>query len=245
MQNLTLPVIDGILSHNGETHPQKLVPDFDGLTWEQHEKDMGELLLGKNLDPTPKTLEGCLVRFIDTISYISRDIRDAEILGVTGFDELPPLVKNRLGSSNREIINSLISDLIMNSIDRDYISYSLEVHQALQELYKFNYKKIYAHPDKLKPISVIRKAFRHLWDKYYEDLIEGNTKSRIFKEHFHLNLSEIQTRYPEIRKLEDYPYYHQDPKIIVRDFIAGMTDVFFWRLAKEIDPNLVFSKKKI
>jgi dGTPase len=244
-QNLTLPTIDGILCHNGESHHRLLEPQFDKLSWEQHDLDMKNLISGKNLDPTPKTIEGCLVRFVDTISYISRDIRDAEYLGFTSFEELPSLIKERLGSSNREIINSLVSDLIMNSIDQDYIAYSEETYEALEEMYKFNYDNIYNHPEKLHPIPQIRKAFKLLWDHYYEDLIENDEKSKIYLDHLELNLKEIQFRYPHIDDFDKYTYAQKDPKIIVRDFIAGMTDVFFWKLAKELDDSLVLETKQV
>ncbi|MHA1510570.1 MAG: deoxyguanosinetriphosphate triphosphohydrolase family protein [Promethearchaeota archaeon] len=245
MQNLTLPVVDGILCHNGEKHHRLLHPSHVELTWENHEKEIQNLIDGKGQNIYPKTLEGSLVRVVDTISYISRDILDAEHMGILKFSDIPSSVQEILGNTNRGIINSLISDLIKNSIDCKHIAYSEEVFNALTELYSFNLDKIYLHKDKLKPLKIIEKAFGILWDKYYDDLIQKKTRSKIFVDHLELNLNQIKTRLPNINSLEKYPYVNQTPEIIVRDFLAGMTDQYFWELAGEIDPSLVFHPETV
>ncbi len=242
LQNLTLPVLDGILCHNGEIHHGILAPQDLELTWDQFTKDTTKLLNGKNKDPLPKTLEGCLVRVVDTISYISRDVLDAEHLKLLSFKDIPQHVRNQLGNSNREIINTLINDLIKNSYNQPYISYSNDTYQALEDLYKFNLEKIYLHPDKMTPLPTIKKAFKLIWDYYYDDLIQNKKDSKIYQDHLYLNLNQIKIRYPKINSLENYPYYKESPEIIVRDFIAGMTDQYFWNLAKDIDPTLDFER---
>ncbi|RLB41430.1 MAG: phosphohydrolase, partial [Deltaproteobacteria bacterium] len=79
--NLTLQVLDGIFCHNGEIHLKALSPDPS--------KDFGQFeseMRAKEADPTidiwPMTLEGCVVRMSDTISYVGRDIEDAIRLGL-------------------------------------------------------------------------------------------------------------------------------------------------------------------
>ncbi|MHA1718656.1 MAG: deoxyguanosinetriphosphate triphosphohydrolase family protein [Promethearchaeota archaeon] len=238
MQNLTLPVVDGILCHNGEQHERLLSPSHVELTWKNHHKEIQDLIKDKKIDIYPKTLEGSLVRVVDTISYISRDILDAEHMGLLKFSDIPDSVQIILGNTNRGIINSLISDLITNSLDHNYLAYSEEVFKALTDLYSFNFKNIYMHKDKMKPLKIIKKAFEILWDKYYNDLIRDKTESKIFTDHLILNLNQIRTRLPQINSLQKYPYTKQEPEIIVRDFIAGMTDQYFWELAREIDNSL-------
>jgi len=245
MQNLTLPVVDGILCHNGEIHHRLLHPSHIELTWGNHEREIQKLLDGSETNIYPKTLEGSLVRVVDTISYISRDILDAEHMGLLKFSDIPSSIQKILGNTNRGIINNLISDLIKNSIDCNYIAYSEEVFNALTELYSFNLDKIYLHKDKLKPLKIIEKAFGVLWDKYYEDLIQKKTESKIYVDHLELNLNQIKTRLPNINSLEKYPYVNQTPEIIVRDFLAGMTDQYFWELAREIDQTLVFQPETV
>ncbi|QEE17010.1 deoxyguanosinetriphosphate triphosphohydrolase family protein [Promethearchaeum syntrophicum] len=245
MQNLTLPVVDGILCHNGEKHHRMLYPSHIELTWENHEREIQKLLDSSEKNIYPKTLEGSLVRVVDTISYISRDILDAEHMGLLKFSDIPQSVQKILGNTNRGIINCLISDLIKNSIDCNYIAYSEDVFSALTELYSFNLNRIYLHEDKLQPLKIIEKAFGILWDKYYNDLTQKKTQSKIFVDHLELNLNQIKTRLPNINSLEKYPYARQMPEIIVRDFLAGMTDQYFWELAREIDPSLVFHPETV
>ncbi len=244
MQNLTLPVVDGILCHNGEQHQRMIKPE-PNLTWEKHLYEMSKIPYVSHFDPHPKTLEGALVRVVDTISYISRDVQDAENLGLLKFTDIPNDVKSTLGTSNREIINSLVSDLIENSMDRPYIAYSEGVYASLQTLYRFNLENIYLHPDKKPPLKIMNQAMGALWDQYLDDLQGKNMQSRIFTDHLLLNLKILQQRYNSINSLDSYPYSKQPPEIIVRDFIAGMTDQYFWHIAKEIDPSLYYSPKEI
>jgi len=245
MQNLTLPVLDGILCHNGESHHQHYSPQRDQLSWENLDRDMEHLYWGKNKDPQPKTLEACVVRLLDTISYISRDVLDAENLGLLSFNDIPESVKANLGKSNREIINTLVSDLIATSYEQDFIGYSDEIYREMEALYRFNYKNIYTIDQKKARIPEIRKAFELLWDHYYQDLIKQNKKSRIYKDHLEFNLRQINTRNFHISTLEQYPYAKKSPEIIVRDYLAGMTDQYFFMTAKEIDPSIDFEYNEI
>jgi dGTPase len=252
MQNLTLQTCDGILCHNGEIHEQVIKPNKKNLSWERLEEEMHDVIFNpKNLkDPTPKpkTMEGALVRFVDVISYISRDIRDAEHLGMVFFKDLPNNVKSTLGNTNRGIINTLINDLVNNSLDKDSISYSLDVSNALQELYKFNLDNIYTHPKKKKAYDFISSAFNILWNRFLNDYENDDRNSEIFYDHFDYNLSDIKSRYPEISDLEKYPYYKKNiknGKIVVRDFLAGCTDGYFLSLVQKYAPELEFKKEDV
>ncbi len=243
--NLTLPVVDGILCHNGESQHPYLSPQRSDLSWDQIQYEMNALKTGDLTDLLPKTLEGCLVRFVDVISYISRDILDAENLSILKFDEIPEIVKEVLGSSNREIINTLINDLVQNSFKKDMIAYSEPVFNALNELYAFNVTHIYHLPEKELYLPTIRRAFEVLWDSYYDDLVNDRRDSKIFTAHIDLNFRQLQVRRPQYQSLDQYSYSHEPPEIIVRDFIAGMTDQYFWLLAKKLDETLEFQPKEI
>ena len=245
-QNLTLPVLDGILCHNGEIHQQKIALEGSlPLTWNQWNLEREGLRMENIRDLQPKTLEGILVRYIDVVSYISRDILDAEHLKILTFSDIPSNVKNILGTTNREIIDALITDIISESYQQPYIGYSDAVFGALQELYQFNLDNIYMHEKKIAVLPVIKRAFHTLWNHYYQDLIEENHDSKIYIDHLDFNLKMLMDRYPEIDSIQKYPYLQNPPEIIVRDFIAGMTDQYFWNLAQEIDPSLRFHPEKI
>ena len=77
--NLTLPVLDGILGHNGEIEAPVYEYDRRNLTWERLEANLAECMKTPGFDRQvfPSTLEGCVVRVSDIISYIGKDMEDA------------------------------------------------------------------------------------------------------------------------------------------------------------------------
>ena len=87
--NLSLQVLDGILSHDGEVDLPSLKPR-PGLTFEELDRILPE----KKKDPSrplaPMTAEGCVVRLADTISYIGRDFEDGIRVGLVDRPDLPP-----------------------------------------------------------------------------------------------------------------------------------------------------------
>jgi dGTPase len=80
------------------------------------------------------TLEGCVVKFADTIAFIGRDLQDTHEVGLidTG-TPLPKECTEVLGDTNSEIIDTLIYDLLENSdtLNEQYLSYSDRVEKAL------------------------------------------------------------------------------------------------------------------
>lgn len=99
------------------------------------------------------TLEGCVVRMADTVAYIGRDIEDAILLGLIDRQDIPQSCRKGLGSTNGEIVYTLVTDLIANSFiptttekANGFIGFSDRVATLLKELKDFNYSNIYLHP---------------------------------------------------------------------------------------------------
>lgn len=211
--NLCLQTLDGILCHDGEVHNQSLKPapgkSFDTLD---------SLIREKTGDPetplTPMTLEGCVVRFADTVAYIGRDIEDAIRLGLIQRDELPKPCVEILGDTNGTIVYNLVTDIIRNSHESALIRFSPEVSDALRQLKGFNYERIYLNP-KIKRSEAIRSLYEMLFERYMEDLARENRESVIFRQF----LDGMTRVYLENRS----------PAEMVRDFLAGMTDNYFLR----------------
>lgn len=223
--NLCLQTLDGILCHDGETHNQKLVPvqnkDFSSLDAEIFQKKAAP---GAAL--VPMTLEGCIVRMADTISYIGRDIEDAIRLSMIGRDDIPKDCRDILGSTNGTIVYSLVTDLIHNSTGKDYVSFSRPVSWALKKLKAFNLREIYMNPAIKVHTPRIKELFAMLFDTLLQDLVQEKKDSVIY------------TGFLE-GMAEEYMEKHQ-PAEIVRDFIAGMTDQYFIRQApKAIQKELM------
>jgi len=210
--NLSLQVLDGILCHDGELHSQALWPQKD-KNFQTLEKEMKKKEEDSSIGLWPMTLEGCIVRMADTISYIGRDIEDAMRLGLITQDDLPKDCMDILGKTNGTIVYTLVEDLVANSLDNPYICFSPEVGEALKQLKEFNRENIYKSDKIWKQTPKIKLMFELMFEKYFHDLEESNENSYIYRE-FLNNMS------------QDYKENTSTAKI-VRDFIAGMTDDYF------------------
>jgi dGTPase len=167
----------------------------------------------------PMTLEGCVVRMADTISYIGRDIEDAIRLNIIERSDLPKEGVDVLGDTNGTIVYHLVTDIINSSFQNTYIAFSRQVSEALKRLKDFNLERIYMSPKIKKDTDTIKTLFGMLFEKYLDDIENENHSSVIFKG-FLEDMS------------EDYIQNHCKEEI-VRDFIAGMTDQYFLRQCPE------------
>jgi dGTPase len=168
----------------------------------------------------PATLEGCVVRLTDTIAYIGQDIEDAIRIGLIKREDLPQEAASVLGIHNGEIIETLVNDVILNSHSKNYVCFSETTSEALHEMKMFNYKYIYKS-NKLKVNhEKIERGFYLLFERYLKDLKSETKSSEIFR-HF------LDYKIPAYRR--DNP-----PEIIVRDFIAGMTDRYFIEMLQKM-----------
>ena len=216
--NLSLQVLDGILCHNGELHNPAIYPDkgkdFTGL-----EEEIKKVTENPESPIWPMTMEGCVVRMADTISYIGRDIEDAIRLGLIKRDEMPADCRSRLGETNGTIVYTLVEDLIAESLEKSYISFSAEVADVLKKLKDFNQEFIYTNPKAKNQTNKLQLMFELLFEKYYKDLKAGNDNSVIFREF----LDGMSSQYRD----------NNPPAMIARDFLAGMTDDYFLRQCQE------------
>jgi len=210
--NLTLQVLDGILCHDGEIHERALEPQ-KGKSYDTLDDEMARKAEDPSLDIWPMTLEGCVVRMADTISYIGRDIEDAIRLGLMSRGDLPKDCTQVLGETNGTIVYTLVEDLVANSLDKPYVSFSTDVAEALRKLKDFNEAHIYMNREVKKQTPKIKLMFELLFEKYLADLESGNEHSDIYREFLDGMSQEYQKGTPAAG--------------IVRDFIAGMTDEYF------------------
>jgi len=211
--NITLQVLDAILCHNGEELQMKYEPctktKEDFLQEYNNCYNNKEIL--KNLKSM--TLEGCVVRISDVIAYIGKDIEDAIRLNKIKSTDLPTEVVEVLGTSNSEMVNTIVVDIIKNSMDKNYISMSKIIYNALQSLINFNYENIYLKANTETQLEKIDKMFESLFDLYYDQVSNNNKKEDIYT----MFLNGMSQNYNEntttARKVIDY--------------ISGMTDNFF------------------
>ena len=221
--NLSVQVLDGIFTHNGEI----LEPIYKPMP-----KSTDEFLemyniaytdLAKSKTYSAMTLEGCVVRISDIIAYVGRDIEDAVRLRLIKKDDIPEEITKVLGTKNGEIIDTLIMDVIKNSIDKPYIKLSDDVYKALLDLKQFNSDYIYKKSMTLDEYAYYENGMIGIFNKYVKDLDEGNKDSNIYKMFLGTKSDEYLN--------------NTNHKRMVIDFIAGMTDKMFDREVKILAKN--------
>jgi dGTPase len=220
--DLTMQVLDGILCHNGEADDVRIRPE-PVASWAAFDKKVQDNADGRR-SRSPMTIEGCVVKFSDTIAYIGRDLQDAREIGLVGEDTpVPDTARDILGSTNREMINTLIYDLLENSDteERGFVSYSREVEEALIALRTFSREQIYNNPSLTSERQKIERMYVTLFATCLEDIEDERRSARIFTDF-------IDTGWTSPNYLRSATEAE-----LVRDFIAGMTDRYFAKRFEE------------
>jgi dGTPase len=220
--DLTLQVLDGILCHNGEADDVRIRP-LPCRSWAAFDKKVQDATEGAHT-LQPATPEGCVVKFADTIAFIGRDLQDAREVGlIDDTTPLPEAATSVLGSTNSEIINTLIYDLLENSDTEEdnFISYSRETENALIALRRFSRKHIYENEKLTAERQKIERMYATLFAVYLDALEADDISSAIYTDF--IDTGWISRGYLNTAT----------PAEVVRDYIAGMTDRYFARRFEE------------
>ncbi len=178
--NLTEEVLDGIKKHS-KTGKTSIIPEND--------------------DDYPETIEGEVVRYSDTIAYVNHDVDDAIRSGILEEKDLPSETINYLGKKHSERINTLVLDVINNSMDKKHIFMSENILKVTENFRDFLYDNVYKHP-----------SITNEMDKAKNILYE------LFK-FLSKNMNIVYS------KLNAANYIHdKDDKMALVDFLALMTD---------------------
>jgi len=229
--NLSLQTLDGIICHNGELECKEYRPvaysDFDTFD-EKMKKSYEDNSFIKTL--VPATLEGCVVRVSDIIAYLGKDRQDAKKLGMIESEKV--FEPGVIGSTNAEIINNMIVNIIENSYSKDYIRMDDDFFEAFSNAKKENYRKIYLNDDMEK---VYKEKIYPMFDAIYDELLKqakSGDENTVFYRH-HLNYIEKLTA--PYRRINDYTKESFEEMVV--DFMASMTDDYFVELYKFLFPT--------
>lgn len=166
---------------------EKLEKDGKGLnlTWEVRDG-----ILNHQTSMMPHTLEGKIVRLSDKIAYINHDIDDAIRAKVMNEEDIPLEIRKVLGMTTKERLNTLIHNIIMNSMGKNDIVMSEEIGGAMQDLRKFMFQKVYTNPaakgEEAKAERLLCELYAHymghieiLPEQYQRMHSEGEKKERV------------------------------------------------------------------
>lgn len=210
--NVSLQVIDAALCHNGDENKLKHI--FVAKTKEKVLEEYKSCYKDKTVLASlhPMTLEGCVIKVSDCLSFLGRDIEDGVRLGKITWEDIPQEIKNYLGSSSEQIEDCCIDDVLNNSYGKNYIGLSAKTYEMIEKLYLFNLHHLYLYNVKYteEENRIMRRMFYTTFYSYLRDLKTRREDSPIIKDY----LNEMSPEYQRGNSNER----------IAIDYIAGMTD---------------------
>lgn len=198
---------DGVFCHN--SHSLRVVDILDNEKGLNLTYEVRDGILNHTGENKANTLEGCIIKFADRIAYINHDIDDA-VRGkiITNFD-LPANVIKILGNTHGKRIDTMISDLVETSFNKNNISMSRDVGNATDELRSFMFERVYvdslAKKEELKAEKILESLYLY----------------------FINNIDYL----PKDKKCQIDRWGKQQ---IICDYLAGMTDRFALRVYEDI-----------
>lgn len=214
--NISLQTLDGILAHNGEILVNKYI--YKEKTEQEFINELENVFSIEGYSKTiiPMTLEACVVRLSDIIAYVGRDIEDSIKIGIVKREDLPKEITQVLGDNNSKIVDTLIKDIIKNSFEKPYLTFSKEVFDALMKLKEWNFKYIYASKEANKHQDIVKELFNELYNCYLKKVEEFNNGKDKF--------SESERKLYDFVKGKDA---NTNIKRAIIDYMAGQTDQYF------------------
>ena len=153
------------------------------LTWEVRDGIKNHRTSGK-----PATLEGKIVRLSDKVAYLNSDIDDAKRAKILTEEDIPKEYREVLGNTTRERLNTLIHDIIINSMDRDEIAMSPEISLVMKDLRSFMFEHVYDDPcakkEEKKAIGLVQALYEYysthldLLPQEYRSLMDKKGQSK-------------------------------------------------------------------
>lgn len=232
--NLSLQTLNGIAAHNGELELSVYEPvplqDF-----EEFDKIMEGCALDKKFADKimPSTLEGAVVRISDIIAYLGKDRQDAVLTKVVTEEDFEG---SKIGSSQAEMVNNLIVNVIENSYGKPYVRLDEAHFEALRKAKRENYEKIYNRTAKHTGMDgVIRPMMEEVYCQLLEDVKKECKTSPIYT-HYIQHINALRPK-----NAEDYGKTEANQLVV--DYIASMTDDYFIALHERLFPSSAYKLK--
>ena len=155
------------------------------------------------INRNPATLEGHVVRLSDKVAYINHDIDDAIRAGIFEEKDIPREFTDILGDSVRKRLNTLIHDIIYQSLDKPMVSMSPDIGKAMTELRTWMFENVYRSRVAKAEEKRAQQMLEILYDYYL-------THTEDLPEEYRMFLYERG----------------EDKSRVVCDYLAGMTDFY-------------------
>ena len=157
----------------------------------------------------PFTLEGRIVHWADRIAYLCHDFDDSMRANILTAEDLPAVVRQRIGTVTSHMITAMVSDVICQSEKAGDIVFSQPMGEAMAVFREYMFENI-----------------------YHSELLEQERRQGIFVlEQLYKFFMENSDRLPEEFRQRQQEC---DLQQTVVDYVAGLTDSYAVQLFNDI-----------
>lgn len=160
------------------------------------------------------TLEGMTVRLADKIAYLNHDMEDAVEAGILKEEQLPQIVREKLGRNKSARITALVTAAVTNSAGKNFVAYDDETNAVHKVFRDFMFAEVYKCGRVMEEQHKACDLLALLFERFVKNpnLMQKNNGDDLY-----LRIAETEG---EHRAAADY--------------IAGMTDEYAVRIFKEL-----------
>lgn len=166
-------------------------------------KEVRDGIVNHRTSGNPSTLEGKVVRLSDKIAYINHDIDDAIRGKIITEEEIPKIYTDVLGNTTKKRLDTLVHDIVQNSINKPDILMSEEIEKAMMGLRSYMFESVYTNPVAKKEEIKANEMLKQLFEYY---------------------MKHIEQLPNEFKYLMDTCGENEEQ--VVCDYIAGMSDQY-------------------
>ncbi len=138
----------------------------------------------------PATLEAQAVRLADKIAYIHHDCDDAKHAGIITEEDVPIHLRVLMGDTCRERLNTMIVDVIDNSLGKPRVALTDRIYDGMMALRKFMFENIYtkgvARVENIKVERLLKALYvyytenpQEMTGEYQKLMIGGEPKEKV------------------------------------------------------------------
>ncbi len=202
-------------SHAGETVLNEI---FSGFSHNKHSAHLARkmnlskevvdgILKHSNIETGEEawTLEGRIVKYADKFAYLNSDLDDGIRLGLITEEDIPFSIREVLGKTSNDRLDTMIKDMILTSQGKNEIKMSEEIDENFKKLRQFMFERLYFNEKVTKKDETVKKIFYHIYEeekktrKSDEEILEfmaGMTDSYAVK--YFLNSYNINVQFLEV-----------------------------------------------
>ena len=115
-----------------------------------------------------ESLEARVVRLCDHVAYLNHDLDDAMRANLLSEEQVPPLIRSKLGGRSSQRIDTFVRDIILNG-QNGHVDISPEMQDVWVLFHNFMYESVYHNPVAKGEEAKVESILRGIWDTYCKD----------------------------------------------------------------------------